>query len=116
METTRKHLRFNCNGSADLTDGANGRVWGPLGDLSLGGFYLSTFGPWPVDTEVCFKLVIDGKEICGTGKVATSHPGVGMAIAYKEVPPEYRSSLEEVVHGLEVSAPPEDEKSFGLKV
>jgi len=116
METTRKHLRFICNGSADLTDGANGRVWGHLGDVSLGGFYLSTFGPWAVGTEVCFKLMIDNKEICGTGIVATSHPGVGMAIAYKEVPPEYKAKLQDVIRGLESSTPPEDEKSLGIKV
>ena len=109
-------MRFNCNGHADLTDGGNGRVWGPLGDVSLGGFYLSTFGPWAVGTEVCFKLTIDGKEICGTGTVATSHPGVGMAIAYKEVPAEYKAKLQEVVRGLEASAPPEEEKSKGIKV
>lgn len=116
MDSKRKHLRFNCNGSADLTDGGHGRVWGHLGDISLGGFYVSTFSPWAVNTEVCFKITVDDKEICGTGVVATSHPGVGMAIEYKDVEPSYQATLGEVLRMLESSASPEAEQSFGIRV
>jgi hypothetical protein len=101
MDQTRKHLRYNCEGSADLTDNSNHRVWGHLSDISLGGFYVSTFGPWPVETEVRFKVEVGGVEICGVGMVATSHPGVGMAVIYQELPPEYQAALKEVIAGLD---------------
>jgi hypothetical protein len=101
MDSTRKHLRFNCHGSADLNDGANGRCWGHLGDISLGGFYVSTFGPWPINTEVRFKLEAEGKEICGVGIVATSHPGVGMAVVIQELSADHQERLTQVIDALE---------------
>ena len=114
MDSTRKHLRFNCSGSADLTDGANGRCWGHLGDISKGGFYVSTFGPWALNTEVRFKLEVEGKEICGLGVVATSHPGVGMAVVIHELSDSYRQTLEEVVSNLEKAE--EGPSGIGLRV
>lgn len=116
MDTKRKHLRFNCNGSADLTDGAHGRVWGHLGDISLGGFYVSTFSPWAVNTEVCFKITVDEKEICGTGIVATSHPGVGMAVEYRDVSPTAAARLNDVLRMLESTAVPDNQQSVGIRV
>jgi hypothetical protein len=113
MESTRKHLRYPCNGSADLTDGANARCWGHLGDISLGGFYVSTFNPWPIDTEVRFKIESEGKEICGVGRVATSHPGVGMAISYEELSSDSQKVLEELVGTLEHSS---GSSGIGLEV
>ena len=114
MESQRRHLRFSCQGSADLSDGANGRVWGALGDISLSGFYLSTFGPWPVDTEVRFKLEVEGEQICGVGTVTTSHPGVGMGVTFVEISREYQVRLNEIVRRLEESGT--GEASVGLPV
>lgn len=114
MDSTRKYLRFNCNGSADLIDAGNGRCWGHLGDISLGGFYVSTFGPWALNTEVRFKLEVEGKDIRGTGVVATSHPGVGMAIVYKEFEDDGRQALEDVIASLENSG--QGASGVGLRV
>jgi hypothetical protein len=101
MDSNRHHLRFTCDGSADVTADGNGRCWGHLTDISLGGFYVSTFGPMPVETEVRFRLEVAGKQISGVGSVATSHPGVGMAVLYKELPADYQKTLEEVIENLE---------------
>ena len=114
MEHKRKHPRFTCNGSADLTSAASGRVWGHLGDICLGGFYLSTFGPWPVHTEVHFKAEVEGREISGTGVVTTCHPGVGMAIVFGELSPENQQVLEEVIANLQLSA--SGESNVGLQL
>jgi hypothetical protein len=114
MDSNRKHLRYSCNGSADLTDGSHARCWGHLGDISLGGFYVSTFGPWPIDTEVRFKLSVEGKEICGIGVVATSHPGVGMAVLFQELAAEYQKTLEEIIGALQKTG--DDQSSIGLRV
>jgi hypothetical protein len=104
MTCQRKYDRYNCQGSADLTDGTNVRVWGHLGDICRGGFYVSTFGPLPVHTEVRFKVEVEGAEICGVGTVATSHPGVGMAVVFQELSPQYQEMLDEVIHELAGSA------------
>ncbi|ABF39526.1 hypothetical protein Acid345_0521 [Candidatus Koribacter versatilis Ellin345] len=101
MESTRKYARYPVDGSADLIDHTNGRCWGHLGDISLGGFYVSTFAPWPINTDVRFKLEIDDHPIYGTGIVATSHPGVGMAVVYREMESDDRHELEHVIGTLD---------------
>ena len=114
MSTKRRFERYNCHGSAELTEGATGRVWGHLNDISLGGFYVSTFGPLPIQTEVRFKLEVAGTEIWGVGCVATSHPGVGMAVVFQETSAEYQHSLEEVIRELASSV--SASASIGLRV
>ncbi len=103
MESTRKHLRFPCSGSADVLEGARNRVWGQLGDISRGGFYVSTFGPLPVESTVQFTLDFEGEKVKGNGKVATSHPGVGMAVAIQELPQDEEAHLLAILQRLETS-------------
>jgi len=100
MTSQRKFDRYNCDGSADLRNQGNGRVWGQLGDISLGGFYVSTFGPLPINTEVRFKIEVEGEVLCGVGVVATSHPGVGMAVVFNHLASEYQETLQRVIHDL----------------
>lgn len=114
MTGKRKHERYICNGSADLTNEANGRVWGHLGDISLAGFYLSTFGPWPINTEVRFKVEVAGEVICGAGTVVTSHPGVGMAVVFEDLSSQYQQTLQWVIRELaQVSGAP---AGIGLRI
>ncbi len=114
MSNKRQCERYSCNGSGDLLTDNNARVWGHLGDISLRGFYLSTFGPWPVNTDLRFKLEVEGTEICGTGMVVTSHPGVGMAVVFKEMTEDARHALSAVVHELQGSG--EHAVGIGLRV
>ncbi len=100
MTSKRKFDRYNCDGSADLSNSTNGRVWGQLGDISMAGFYVSTFGPLPVNTEVRFKIEVEGEVICGAGMVATSHPGVGMAVVFNDLSWDYQQSLSRVIREL----------------
>ncbi|HEY3930118.1 MAG TPA: PilZ domain-containing protein [Candidatus Koribacter sp.] len=100
MTCKREHSRYNCRGSADLSNGTNCRVWGELGDISLAGFYVSTYGPLPISTEVRFKIEVEGEVICGAGEVATSHPGVGMAVIFHDLSSQYRQTLQWVIREL----------------
>lgn len=100
MESTRKFPRYNCNGSADLLDAENHRCWGHLGDISVAGFYVSTFGPWSISTEVKFDVEVEGHKLHGTGKVVTSHPGVGMAVVFQELDPTSKAALDEAINAL----------------
>ncbi len=114
MEQKRKYVRYPVDGSADLIDQSNARCWGHLGDISLGGFYVSTFAPWPINTDVRFKLEISDHPIYGIGVVATSHPGVGMAVVYREMEPNDRQELEHVIETLEHAGA--EASGFGLRV
>ncbi|ABF43050.1 type IV pilus assembly PilZ [Candidatus Koribacter versatilis Ellin345] len=114
MNDKRQCERYSCNGSGDLITQNNGRVWGHLGDISTRGFYLSTFGPWPVNTDVRFKIEVEGTQICGTGIVATSHPGVGMAVVFKDMTDDAQHALSMVVHELQGSS--ERPVGMGLRV
>lgn len=114
MDSKRKYSRFNCDGSADVTTEEKERVWGNVTDISLGGFYVSTFGPMEISTEVRFRIEVNGRQISGLGSVATSHPGVGMAVAYEEVSHNHQETLLDVISHLERS--PSNTDSIGLRV
>lgn len=100
MNSTRKHVRYNCEGSADLIANGHRRCWGTLGDISLGGFYVSNFDPLPISTAIIFKLQFGGSEVCGTGTVVTSHPGVGMGIMYQDLTTEHQHRLQSAINVL----------------
>jgi hypothetical protein len=114
MDSKRKYSRFNCDGSADVSTEEKERVWGHVSDISLGGFYVSTFGPMAIATEVRFRVEVNGKQVCGVGSVATSHPGVGMGVAYEEVSNNHRQTLLDVISHLERSD--SNTESIGLHV
>ncbi len=101
MESTRKFVRYAVAGTADLIDRNKGRCFGQLGDISLGGFYVSTATPWPLNADVRFKLEVKDFTLFGTGVVATSHPGVGMAVVYREMEDDDREVLEHIIAVLE---------------
>jgi hypothetical protein len=100
MICKHKYERFDCHGAAQLTDGGSRNAWGHVRDICLAGFYVFTVGPWPINTEVQFKLEIDGTVICGAGVVATRNPGTGMSIAFLDLAPGYQEKLDTLVHGL----------------
>jgi hypothetical protein len=60
----------------------NTGYWGTVGDISLGGCYVFTFSPLPVGQIVTLAIKANDKEIDVAGKTVSSHPGVGMGIAF----------------------------------
>jgi hypothetical protein len=59
-----------------------GGFWGTLSDISIGGCYIYTFSPLPVNQAVVLAIKADDKEINVSGKTVSSHPGVGMGVAF----------------------------------
>ena len=59
-----------------------GGFWGTLSDISVGGCYIYTFSPLPVNQAVVLAIKADDKEINVSGKTVSSHPGVGMGVAF----------------------------------
>jgi hypothetical protein len=80
----RRHPRYACDTGVQFHP-ENGRAgaWGTLSDISLGGCYIYTFAPLPTGEAVALLIKANGKEINVSGKTVSSHPGVGMGIAFE---------------------------------
>ncbi|WP_148210214.1 PilZ domain-containing protein [Candidatus Korobacter versatilis] len=104
MVRKRKTLRFRCHGAAELSDGGNRKLWGRLGDICAAGFYVSTVGPWPINTEVEFRLQVDNTVVRGKGVVASTNPGVGMTVIIREITQEHAIAFEKLMEGMTESA------------
>lgn len=80
----RRHPRYPCDtGVQFLPENGRAGAWGTLSDISLGGCYIYTFAPLPTGQVVALLIKANGKEINVSGKTVSSHPGVGMGIAFE---------------------------------
>jgi hypothetical protein len=79
----RRFPRFVCDTGVRVhPEIGNAGYWGTVGDICLGGCYVFTFSPLPVGQVVTLAIKADDKEINVVGKIVSSHPGVGMGIAF----------------------------------
>lgn len=100
-EERRVHPRHKCGGGAEVRkQGVDARVWGTLGDLSLGGCYLEMMTPFPAATEVELNLRVGERSLRARGVVRTSHAGCGMGIQFIAVSDEDRAQLRTIVESL----------------
>lgn len=80
----RKHPRYPCDTGVRIQlERGSGGFWGTLSDISYGGCYVYTFSPLPVGQSVLLVIQCNQKEINAAGKVVSSHPGVGMGVAFQ---------------------------------
>lgn len=79
----RRFPRYACDTGVliNLEEGTGG-FWGTLSDICLGGCYIYTFSPMPVGQSLELAIKASGKEIGVKGKTVSSHPGVGMGVAF----------------------------------
>jgi len=79
----RKFPRYVCDTGVRIhSETGNAGYWGTVGDISLGGCYVFTFSPLPVGQVVTLAIKANDKEINLAGRTVSSHPGVGMGIAF----------------------------------
>ncbi len=79
----RKYPRYACDTGVRIhPESGNAGYWGTVGDISLGGCYVFTFSPLPAGQAVTLAIKANDKEINIAGKTVSSHPGVGMGIAF----------------------------------
>jgi hypothetical protein len=80
----RRFPRFVCDTGVRVHPeiGQTG-YWGTVGDISLGGCYIFTFSPLPAGQVVTLAIKANDKEIHIAGETVSSHPGVGMGVAFK---------------------------------
>jgi hypothetical protein len=80
----RKHPRYICDTGVRIhPEKGNAGYWGTLSDISVGGCYIYTFSPLPVGQIVTLQIKIDNTEVSVGGKTVSSHPGVGMGVAFQ---------------------------------
>lgn len=79
----RRHPRYPCDTGARIhPESGTAGYWGTVGDISLGGCYVFTFSPLPAGQVVTLEIKANDSEIALAGKTVSSHPGVGMGIAF----------------------------------
>lgn len=92
----RRHFtRYKCDIGAVVQAIATGeRYWGRCTDISLGGCYLESWSPLPL--EASLTLLLDGMEI--NCSVTTCHPGVGMGLRFEHVSdqPQLEALIEKI--------------------
>jgi hypothetical protein len=91
--------RLKCSLSAEVSsDGAAGRAWVSIRDLSLGGCYVGMTLPFPLEAKVRITLWLDDEtKILADGIVISSHPGFGMGIKFLTLPNKSLAALERFV-------------------
>ena len=79
----RRYPRYTCDTGVRIhVEKASGDAWGTISDISLGGCYIFTFSPLPAAQPVTLAIKADGNEINVAGMTVSSHPGVGMGVAF----------------------------------
>jgi hypothetical protein len=109
----RRYPRYQCSGAVQMRkEGTDLPVWVRLADIGLGGCYVETLSPVPLQTTVELIIEAEGLQIRGRGKVRTLHPSVGNGIAFTQMIAEDWQRLHQLIARLaaptprEVTAPP----------
>ncbi len=80
--------RRSCRVEAQVSiPGPSEGLPGTVTDISLGGCYVEMLAPLPVDTMVELALTAGDITMRGSGKVRSSHMGLGMGVAFASMSP-----------------------------
>jgi hypothetical protein len=91
----------------------NGGFWATLSDISAGGCYIHTFSPLPLDQPMVLKIKTNSTEINVAGRTVSSHPGVGMGVAFNRfINPEGEEILKSYIAHL--ACQPRTKESLGV--
>jgi PilZ domain len=90
----RRMARFSFIATAEVYElRSQTRVAGRCSDLSMGGCYVDTLSPFPVDSALRIVIQHDSREFQAMAVVAYSHISMGMGIRFTEIKPEFRNVL-----------------------
>lgn len=94
----RMHPRYSAHATTEvLPDGGLKPVWATLKKISASGFYAETASPLPVDTRVRVTLRTLVGDIRSDGITRSSHPMVGMGIAFVHLEEQDTLKLERFI-------------------
>ncbi len=111
----RRHERYPLDTGVRIhQEVGGGGFWGTLSDISIGGCYIYTFSPLPVNQAVVLAIKANDKEINVSGKTVSSHPGVGMGVAFSGfVTPDSEAKLKALIDQL-ASRPKSTTEAIGI--
>ncbi len=91
----RSAVRYQLTVSAEVVELKSGtRFSTRTTDLGPGGCFVDTLMPLPIGSDVNIRLHKDNISIEATGTVTFSQAGLGMGIAFGEMPPERQAAFE----------------------
>jgi len=110
----RRYPRYACDTGVRIQlDKSTGGFWGTLSDISFGGCYIYTFSPLPLGQSVTLAIKANTKEINVGGTIVSSHPGVGMGIAFGNFPvQDSETTLKSYIDQL--AAQPKSQQAQGV--
>src|SRR5262245_28029191 len=110
----RRHPRYTCDTGVRIQlEKSAGGFWGTLSDISFGGCYIYTFSPLPLGQAVTLAIKAEGKEINVGGTTVSSHPGVGMGVAFAGfVSQDGESKLKSYIAHL--ASQPKSQQALGM--
>jgi hypothetical protein len=107
----RRHPRHRCEVVVEVQTGSgDGPTQGTLADICLGGCYVATMAPFPVDTAVMLTFRHDAGVIVIAGRTVTCLPGSGMGVEFTgsneaEIALSVRQLTETLEMGIQEAAP-----------
>lgn len=79
----RRFPRYACDTGVRVhPEQGTAGYWGTVSDISFGGCYIYTFSPLATGQIVTLIIKIEDGELSVGGRVVSSHPGVGMGVAF----------------------------------
>jgi c-di-GMP-binding flagellar brake protein YcgR len=95
MPEDRRGLRFLLDAGAEIApEDLNAAVAARATELSLRGCYFKLASPIPVETRVLVKIFHDGQYFEAKSNVVHVQPASGMGVAFREIKPHCKSSLQ----------------------
>jgi len=112
----RQHARMNCRVTIELhSEGNAAPIFGTLTDLSLGGCYVETSVILVPGSALKLIFSIDDGQLQAEGYVARIDPGSGVAVQFKELNREDRSTMHRILEYVQRSTTFYD-KSYSEKL
>jgi PilZ domain len=97
--------RYNFIATTELTDTANAiRLSGRITEISRNGCYVDVLNALPLGTVLNLEVSCDQGRFLAKGNIVYIHPGIGMGVAFLELPEQQLKILDSWLAGLPPSA------------
>jgi hypothetical protein len=104
----RRNLRYPFTASVDAVEPkSNAKISGRTSDISLGGCYVDTITPFPVETIIKIRLTKERVTFEADAKVVLSKVGMGMGVAFISAAPQQIRIFQKWINGIKGISSPE---------
>ena len=104
----RRTLRYPFTASVDAVEPkSNAKISGRTSDISLGGCYVDTINPFPVETIIKIRLTKERVTFEADAKVVLSKVGMGMGVAFISAVPQQIRIFQKWINGVNGNSSPD---------